>query len=89
MLQRANTSSPKKADNQHGSSAFIASLLVQQLQDMITNTIRAQYGDAPHVKTCNNAGTGDLLVKQFVRSLQGNAFDWYTDIEPEFIDIWE
>ena len=47
MLQKANTSSPKKADNQHGSSAFIASLLVQQLQDMITNTIRAQYGDAP------------------------------------------
>ncbi|KAL0456234.1 UNVERIFIED_CONTAM: hypothetical protein Slati_0962600 [Sesamum latifolium] len=28
------------------------------------------------VKTCNNAGTyGDHLVKQFVRSLKGNAFD--------------
>ena len=47
MLQGAHTSSPKKADNQHGSSAFIASLLVQQLQDMIANTIRAQYDGAP------------------------------------------
>ncbi|KAL0298432.1 UNVERIFIED_CONTAM: hypothetical protein Sradi_6503000 [Sesamum radiatum] len=29
------------------------------------------------VETCNNAGTyGDHLVKQFVRSLKGNAFDW-------------
>ncbi|KAK3002869.1 hypothetical protein RJ639_018491 [Escallonia herrerae] len=42
------------------------------------------------VKTYNNAGTeGDLLVKQFVRSLRGNLFDWYTDIEPESIDCWE
>uniref|UniRef100_A0A2N9I0X6 Uncharacterized protein n=1 Tax=Fagus sylvatica TaxID=28930 RepID=A0A2N9I0X6_FAGSY len=92
---------------------------VQQLHDMITNTIRAQYGGAPQstlmyskpytkridslrmplgyqppkfqqfdgkgnpkqhvahfVETCNNAGTdGDLLTKQFVRSLRGNAFD--------------
>ncbi|KAK2982876.1 hypothetical protein RJ640_019465, partial [Escallonia rubra] len=45
---------------------------------------------AHFVETCNNAGTeGDLLVKQFVRSLKGNAFDWYTDIEPESIDCWE
>ena len=37
-----------------------------------------------------NAGTeGNLLVKQFVRSLRGNAFDWYTKLEPEFIDSWE
>ena len=41
-------------------------------------------------ETCNNAGTeGDHLVKQFVRSLQGKAFDWYTDLEPESIDSWE
>ena len=33
---------------------------------------------AHFVETCNNVGTGgDLLVKQFVRSLRGNAFDWY------------
>ena len=45
---------------------------------------------AHFVETCNNAGTeGDLLVKQFVRSLRGNAFDWYTDLEPELIDSWE
>ncbi|KAK4592997.1 hypothetical protein RGQ29_017223 [Quercus rubra] len=114
-------------------SASMASLSVQQLQDMITNTIRAQYGGsstssltyskpytkridnmripngyqppkflqfdgkgnpkqhiAHFVETCENAGTqGSLLVKQFVRSLKGNAFDWYTDLESESIDSWE
>ena len=45
---------------------------------------------AHFVETCNNAGTErDLLVKQFVRSLRGNAFDWYTNLEPESIDSWE
>ncbi|OMO73504.1 Peptidase M14, carboxypeptidase A [Corchorus capsularis] len=45
---------------------------------------------AHFVETCNNAGTyGDLMVKQFVRSLKGNAFDWYTDLEPGTIDNWE
>ena len=29
------------------------------------------------------------MVKQFVRSLKGNAFDWYTDLELETIDNWE
>jgi len=33
------------------------------------------------IETCNNAGTyDDLLVKQFVRSLKGLTFDWYTDL---------
>ena len=42
------------------------------------------------VETCENAGTqGSLLVKQFVRSLKGNAFDWYTDLEPESIVSWK
>ncbi|KAL0413541.1 UNVERIFIED_CONTAM: Transposon Tf2-12 polyprotein [Sesamum radiatum] len=45
---------------------------------------------AHFIKTCNNAGTdGDHLVKQFVRSLKGNAFDWYVDLEPESIDNWD
>ena len=45
---------------------------------------------AHFVETCNNAGTdGDLLTKQFVHSLRGNAFDWYTDLEPKSIDNWE
>lgn len=35
------------------------------------------------IETCNSAGTeGDLLVKQFVRSLKGVAFEWYTDMTP-------
>ena len=111
----------------------MASLSVQQLQDMITNTIRAQYGGPSQstlmysktytkkidnlrmsvgyqppncqsfdgkgnpkqhvvhfVETCNNAGTdSDLLVKQLVRSLRGNAFDWYIDLAPECIDSWD
>ncbi|KAM2589171.1 hypothetical protein TB1_046128 [Malus domestica] len=42
------------------------------------------------VETCNNAGTErDYLAKQFVRSLKGNAFEWYTDLEPESINSWE
>ncbi|KAK4391505.1 hypothetical protein Sango_1928300 [Sesamum angolense] len=45
---------------------------------------------AHFVETCNNAGTyGDHLVKQFVRSLKGNAFDWYTDLEAGSINEWE
>ncbi|KAG8390921.1 hypothetical protein BUALT_Bualt01G0133900 [Buddleja alternifolia] len=45
---------------------------------------------AHFMETCNNAGTdGDLLVKQFVRSLKGNAFDWYVNLEPESIDSWD
>ncbi|KAL0337482.1 UNVERIFIED_CONTAM: hypothetical protein Scaly_2023300 [Sesamum calycinum] len=33
------------------------------------------------VETCNNAGTyGDHLVKKFVRSLKGNAFDWWRNL---------
>ncbi|TYK29836.1 ty3-gypsy retrotransposon protein [Cucumis melo var. makuwa] len=31
----------------------------------------------------------DQLVKQFVRSLKGNAFEWYTDLESEVNDSWE
>ncbi|KAL0427732.1 UNVERIFIED_CONTAM: hypothetical protein Slati_2948000 [Sesamum latifolium] len=42
------------------------------------------------LKTCNNAEIyGDHLVKQFVRLLKGNAFDWYTGLEAGSIDGWE
>ncbi|KAL0386109.1 UNVERIFIED_CONTAM: hypothetical protein Sradi_3005200 [Sesamum radiatum] len=42
------------------------------------------------IESCNNVGTdGDLLVKKFVQSLKGNAFDWYIDLEPELIDGWD
>ncbi|KAK3041203.1 hypothetical protein RJ639_028463 [Escallonia herrerae] len=86
-------------------SNSVASLSVQQLQDMITSTIREQYGgpyrnnlmySKLYTKQIDNmrmpagAGTeGDLLVKQFVRYLRGNAFDWYIDIEPESFNYWE
>ena len=41
------------------------------------------------METCNNTGTyEDLMVKQFVCSLKGNAFDWYTDLAPGSIDSW-
>ncbi|KAL0461183.1 UNVERIFIED_CONTAM: hypothetical protein Slati_0005900 [Sesamum latifolium] len=44
---------------------------------------------AHFIETCNDAGTyGDHLVKQFVRSLKGNAFDWFTDLEANSIDSW-
>ena len=45
---------------------------------------------AQFFQTCNNAGTkGDRLMKQFVQSLKGIAFDWYTDLEPKSINMWE
>ncbi|KAK3027882.1 hypothetical protein RJ639_041516 [Escallonia herrerae] len=45
---------------------------------------------AHFIETYNDAGTeGDLLVKQFVRSLKGNTFNWYMDLEPKSIDCWE
>ncbi|KAA0037666.1 retrotransposon gag protein [Cucumis melo var. makuwa] len=45
---------------------------------------------AHFIVTCETAGTrGDLLVKQFIQTLRGNAFDWYTNLEPESIDSWE
>ncbi|KAM2431630.1 hypothetical protein ACFX1W_018922 [Malus domestica] len=45
---------------------------------------------AHFIETCSNAGTeGDYLVKQFVHSLKSNAFDWYTDLEPESINSWD
>ncbi|KAA0065806.1 ty3-gypsy retrotransposon protein [Cucumis melo var. makuwa] len=45
---------------------------------------------ARFVETCENARSrGDQLVRQFVRSLKGNAFEWYTNLEPEVIDSWE
>ncbi|KAL9241927.1 hypothetical protein vseg_015979 [Gypsophila vaccaria] len=45
---------------------------------------------AHFVETCSNAGTdGDLLVKQFVRSLKGIAFDWYADLAHQSINSWE
>ena len=44
---------------------------------------------ARFIETCSNAGTeGHQLVKQFVRSLKGIAFDWCTDLEPESINSW-
>ncbi|KAK8355793.1 hypothetical protein V6Z12_A05G312800 [Gossypium hirsutum] len=42
------------------------------------------------METCNNVKTdGDLMVKQFVRTLKENALGWYTDLEPRIIDSWE
>ncbi|KAK4566285.1 hypothetical protein RGQ29_002502 [Quercus rubra] len=119
-IARGDKGKGGEGTSQHGHSTSMASISVQQLQDMITNTIRAQYGGsstsslimpngyqppkflqfdgkgnpkqhvAHFVETCENAGTqGGLFVKQFVCSLKGNAFGWYTDLEPESIDSWE
>ncbi|KAK3007020.1 hypothetical protein RJ639_016217 [Escallonia herrerae] len=87
-------------ENKENKSISIASLSVQQLQDMIASSIKAQYGGPSRkalmqhvthfIETYNDAGTeGDFLMKQFIQSLKGNAFDWYTDLEPESTDCWE
>ncbi|KAL0308213.1 UNVERIFIED_CONTAM: hypothetical protein Sangu_2988100 [Sesamum angustifolium] len=59
-------------------------------QPQVSANLRAILQHVAHfVETCNNAGTyGDHLVKQFVRSLKGNAFDWYTDLEYGSINGW-
>ena len=45
---------------------------------------------AQFVEACNNTGIdGDLLVKRFVHSLWGNAFDWYIDLALECINSWD
>ena len=45
---------------------------------------------AHFIETCNSVGThGDQLVKQFVRSLKDNAFDWYSDLGANSIDNWD
>ncbi|KAA0035837.1 ty3-gypsy retrotransposon protein [Cucumis melo var. makuwa] len=45
---------------------------------------------AHFVKTCENAGSReDQLVRQFVRSLKGNAFKWYTNLVQDVINNWE
>ncbi|GKV28984.1 hypothetical protein SLEP1_g37967 [Rubroshorea leprosula] len=45
---------------------------------------------AHFVETCNNASTyGDLMVKQFVRSLEDVAFEWYTDLPAGSVDSWD
>ncbi|KAI5337086.1 hypothetical protein L3X38_016355 [Prunus dulcis] len=111
----------ESGDKSHGKgdTALMGSLSIQQLQDMITNTIRAQYGGpsqdtfiyskpytkrldnlrmstgyqppkfmqfdgkgnpkqhvAHFIEMCNIAGTNDdYLMKQFIRSLRGTAFN--------------
>ncbi|KAL2505253.1 retrotransposon [Abeliophyllum distichum] len=112
---------------------FVSSLPVQQLQNMIADIIRTQYGGSPQsspvyakpysrrieemrmplgyqpskfqcfdgkgnpkqhvahfIETCNNAGTyNDTMAKQFVCSLRGATFEWYTDLPAGSIDSWD
>ncbi|KAL2497497.1 Retrotrans gag domain-containing protein [Abeliophyllum distichum] len=45
---------------------------------------------AHFIETCNKAGTyNDTMAKQFVRSLRGAAFEWYTDLPAGSIDSWD
>ncbi|KAL0387824.1 UNVERIFIED_CONTAM: hypothetical protein Sradi_2664200 [Sesamum radiatum] len=55
---------------------------VDQLKEFIEGTIRSKLEGSSRTY-------GDHLVKQFVRSLKGNAFDWYTDLEAGSINGWE
>ena len=45
---------------------------------------------AHFIEMCSNAGTkGDKLVKQFIRSFKGIAFDCYINLEAKSINNWE
>jgi len=44
---------------------------------------------AHFIKPCNNASMDDhQMIKQFVWTLKGVAFDWHTDLESESINSW-
>jgi len=44
---------------------------------------------AHFIETCNNACTNhDLMVKEFIQTLKGIAFDCYTNLEPKSVDSW-
>ena len=44
---------------------------------------------AHFIETCNNAGTdGNLMVKQFPRTVKGVIFNRYTQLLPESINNW-
>ncbi|KAL0287152.1 UNVERIFIED_CONTAM: hypothetical protein Scaly_2774400 [Sesamum calycinum] len=54
--------------------------------DQLNNSLKEQ----SETRSREVQGTyGGHLVKQFVRSLKGNAFDWYIDLEAGSIDGWE
>ncbi|KAL0410926.1 UNVERIFIED_CONTAM: hypothetical protein Slati_3682300 [Sesamum latifolium] len=73
---------------------------VDQLKEFIMGTIQNKLGGSskssmtytkPYTQRIDNLKMDlrDHLVKQFIRSLKGNAFDWYTDLEASSIDSWE
>ncbi|KAK4391586.1 hypothetical protein Sango_1936400 [Sesamum angolense] len=76
---------------------------VDQLKEFIEETIKSKIEGSsrssftyskPYTLRINSLkmpmGTyGDHLVKKFVRSLKGNAFDWYADLEAGSINGWE
>ena len=42
------------------------------------------------IETCNAARTyGDYLIKEFLRFLIENVFNWYTNLKLNYIDNWE
>ncbi|KAA0033630.1 ty3-gypsy retrotransposon protein [Cucumis melo var. makuwa] len=77
-------------NQQQQQSISVASLLVQQLQDMIANSIRAQYGGPPQTSFMySKSYTKRIDNLRMPLGLKGNAFEWYTDLELEVIDSWE
>ncbi|KAA0032802.1 ty3-gypsy retrotransposon protein [Cucumis melo var. makuwa] len=71
-------------------SVSVASLSVQQLHDMIRNSIRAQYGGPPQTSFMySKPYTKRIDNLRIPLGLKGNAFKWYTDLKPEVIDSWE
>ncbi|KAL0446353.1 UNVERIFIED_CONTAM: hypothetical protein Slati_1763200 [Sesamum latifolium] len=83
--------------------SFDGLIPVDQLKEFIEGTIRSKIeGSSKSSLTYSKPYTpridslkmpmgtyGDHLVKQFIRSLKGNAFDWYTDLEADSIDGWK
>ncbi|KAL0301513.1 UNVERIFIED_CONTAM: hypothetical protein Sradi_6428100 [Sesamum radiatum] len=66
---------------------------VDQLKEFIEGTIKSKIeGSSKSSLTYSKPYTpriDSLKMPMFVRSLKGNAFDWYTDLEASSIDGWE
>jgi len=69
-------------------SACLVATNLQNSTNLMGRATRKQHV-AHFIETCNNASAdGNLMIKQFGRTLKGIAFYWYIDLELEFIDSW-
>ncbi|KAH6769862.1 hypothetical protein C2S52_014665 [Perilla frutescens var. hirtella] len=81
-----------RANDENNEKNVDGSIPINQLKEFIEGTIKDRFSESPKsmaVYSKPYTRRIDNLKMDFVRSLKGNAFDWYTDLEPISIDSWE